>query len=179
MGPFPHLVIKPALPREVFDRLAREFPEDIAIGKGGHESERTCRYFARDALGEGKLSPLWQDFLRHHTSAAFFDEAVSLLLPALEAWYPERLDFISRAGTVPRGLGRGDIELETQFAVNLPCDETLRTPIWTTRASSTPSCFTSAVTTTAPAAVIWRSSKRRSRRSACTAAVRSARRTSS
>ena len=128
MAPFPHIVIEPALPAETFAQLARDYPEDWVVEKGGHESDFTCRYFTREALSEGRLPPLWADFVRYHTSDAFFREAVQLLMPALETWYPERLDFIRRARTVPRGMGAGDIELETQFVVNLPCAESVRSP---------------------------------------------------
>lgn len=128
MEPFPHMVIEPALPSELYAQLARDYPEQSVIRQGGHESEFVCRYPAPRALADQHLSPLWTSFLHYHTSLEFFREAVELVVPALEKWYPERLHFIRRASTVPRGMGKGDIELETQFVVNLPCEQSVRTP---------------------------------------------------
>ncbi len=128
LEPFPHMVIEPALPKELYDQLARDYPEEAVIRQGGHESEFNCRYLAPKALAEGELSPLWRSFLEYHISPAFFREATGLILPALEKCYPDRLDFIKGASTVPRGTGKADIDLETQFVVNLPCEESVRSP---------------------------------------------------
>ena len=128
MTPFPHMVIEPALPADLYAELARDYPEEAVIRQGGHESETNCRYFAAPALAGQDLTPLWREFLQYHTSPAFYREATELIMPALEAWYPDRLDFIRGARTVARDLGKGDIDLDTQFVINLPSEETVRSP---------------------------------------------------
>ena len=127
MEPFPHMVIEPALPPAIYGQLSEEYPEPLIVGRGGYKMQPACRYFAHDALGEGKISPLWTSFLRYHTSEAFFRQAADLLAPALERRYPHQLEFIRNAGTTPRNMGKSDIELECQFVVNLPCEQTVRT----------------------------------------------------
>ncbi len=128
MQPFPYLVIEPALPNPLYAELARQYPVAAVVGQGGHESETNCRYFGRPALTGTDLSPRWRSFFEHHVSSAFYREAVEVLMPALQRYYPERLDFIRRASTVLRHTGTADIDLETQFVVNLPSDDSVRSP---------------------------------------------------
>ncbi len=127
MEPFPHLVIEPALPGEVYEQLAVEYPESTVIEQGGHEHGFTCRYFGHQALGEKRISPLWASFVRYHASGEFFRKVVALLEPALERHYPRRLGFLQSATTTLREEGKADIELECQFVVNLPSRDTVRT----------------------------------------------------
>ncbi len=128
MEPFPYLLIEPALPEDLYAELARDYPEQAVVRQGGHESETNCRYFAAAALAGQDLSPIWRSFLEYHVSPAFYREATELIMPALEKWYPDRLDFIRRAHAVARDMGKGDIDLDTQFVINLPCDESVRSP---------------------------------------------------
>jgi len=80
------------------------------------------------ALAGQVLSPLWRSFLEHHVSPAFYREATELIVPALKEWHPDRLDFIRRARTVARDMGKGDIDLDSQFVINLPSEKTSRSP---------------------------------------------------
>jgi hypothetical protein len=127
MDPFPHLVIEPALPSAVYGELAEKFPESVVIERGVHETDVTCRYAGRRVLRDEDVTPIWQAFFRYHTSADFFREAVDLLEPGITRFYPERLAYLQNARTVPRKMGRAEIELECQFVVNLPAGKSVRT----------------------------------------------------
>lgn len=86
--PFPHVVVRPALPREVADRLLAEYPPIETVTAGAeYRSNQAFLYSAGDSLHDPALSPLWKDFVRLHASATFahqvFDLFDHLLPPAL------------------------------------------------------------------------------------------------
>ena len=126
LDPFPHAIIDPALPWDAYERLAAEYPEALVIEQERDEQGHTCRYRGARALREGRIPRLWESFVRQNTSTAFFRDLVALLEPALQRFYPERLPFLRSSTTALRQAGTADMDLECQFVVNLPSQETVR-----------------------------------------------------
>jgi hypothetical protein len=77
--PFPHVVIDGALEDELYARLAASFPSADAIVDGQPiENNAPYRMPAARLLGDARVDACWKEFVRYHTSRAFFVEAVSL-----------------------------------------------------------------------------------------------------
>lgn len=128
-APYPHLVITEALDPTIFEQLSNQFPDDGIILNGRPQKDTWFDYPACKVVEDERISPLWRDFFRHHTSKAFFDELVALAGPQLLALKPDletqagrRLEDFS-VGMRPGGRGDpladgADASMECQFYLN-------------------------------------------------------------
>jgi len=104
--PFPHVVIEDAL--DDYRELAEAFPGAELLRKGQIlASNEYSHMHADQILTDARVAPVWQRFVRDHTSAAFFAEVVALF--GLE--HLEQLDTSIRYAEPPR-----DVMMECQFA---------------------------------------------------------------
>src|SRR5438309_7903774 len=71
VDPFPHLVIRHALPDDVCDRLIAEYPPLDTITGGGDVAANTRFDLQAKAVREAGVSPLWQEFIERQTSNEF------------------------------------------------------------------------------------------------------------
>lgn len=87
--PFPHLVIKNALPDDVYERLASEFPSLNVIA--GDATPQDNKYYflpAAQAQANHSVSRLWKEFMAYHTSPAFLSEVVALFGNQIRTMHP-------------------------------------------------------------------------------------------
>ncbi|MBT2365929.1 hypothetical protein J7E88_11580 [Streptomyces sp. ISL-10] len=93
--PFPHIVVRNALPQELYDALAKSMPtgEYIAerIGKPITSNER-YNYMSELILGDGNMAQVWKDFVTYHSSPAFYAEFLDLFQEDLLANLPTAED---------------------------------------------------------------------------------------
>jgi hypothetical protein len=89
--PFPHIVIRNALPQELYDALAKSMPtaEYIGerIGKPITSNER-YNYMSEMVLGDPTMAQVWKDFVTYHSSPAFYEEFLDLFQEDLLANLP-------------------------------------------------------------------------------------------
>lgn len=80
VDPFPHILIEGAVDDSLCSRLIEELPsvDDLAAGEP-HGSNRHFMRTYKQARGAPYISPLWKDFLKIHTTQAFYDKVMSLL----------------------------------------------------------------------------------------------------
>src|SRR4051794_30673758 len=84
--PFPHLVLRGALPDDLYDRLQATFPrtdEMRRLNPGGKFSHE-----ARNILADARLDPIWRDFVAHQTSGVFYRQVVALLGDRIRRIHP-------------------------------------------------------------------------------------------
>src|SRR5437764_696501 len=74
VDPFPHLVIRHALPDDVCDRLIAEYPPLDTITGGGDVAANARFDLQARAVRDAGVSPLWQAFVERHTSNEFARE---------------------------------------------------------------------------------------------------------
>lgn len=67
----PHIVIHDALPQDIYDQLASEFPSDEIVMRG-MKYEPNTRYQI-SAKVSGLLTEVWKEFVSYHTSQGFFN----------------------------------------------------------------------------------------------------------
>lgn len=127
LDPFPHVVVREPVEPALCERLIGEFPlgEQVA---GGPEVAGNTRlsYGAHCVAEDGRIAPLWREFVAAHTTQEFLDRAMGLFEPHLEAWLP---GFARRFGK-PHELRAGtrhvdsfdtcDVMLDAQICVNTP-----------------------------------------------------------
>lgn len=124
--PFPHLVIPDALDPELYARLDAEFPSDELMLKGRPPGDNIKHFYGScEVLTDEKISPLWRNFFKYHTSNEFYQETISLfgndirrLHPKLEPRLKKKLPEL-RTG-VRRLDPDAEAILECQFGINSP-----------------------------------------------------------
>jgi len=131
--PFPHIVAEDCLPASLYAELARTYPTDQTIlrlsGKeaSAGQNERVD-LSAHEALRHPTaVSPDWLEFIRYHTSQAFFQELMTLLGPEFKTTYPlleeslgHPLDDATTGVRFDPELDRGEISLDCQIGINTP-----------------------------------------------------------
>jgi len=133
MRPFPHVVVRDALPADYYAKLAATYPslESIA-GTGELPSNTAYRLSTADVVASRTIDPLWREFFAYHSSPAFFAEflagwgdLVERLYPKIPAAFGKPLREFAPETRQP-GAHRedenykADITLDTQFAMNSP-----------------------------------------------------------
>ncbi|MEV6837034.1 hypothetical protein AB0N17_21410 [Streptomyces sp. NPDC051133] len=97
--PFPHIVIRNALPAQLYDALATSMPsaEYIGerIGKPITSNER-YNYMSEHILGDATTAQVWKDFVTYHASPAFYEEFLDLFQEDLLANLPDAEKGIGR-----------------------------------------------------------------------------------
>ena len=108
----------------IYAELEASFPEEQILDRvqqlvGGSP---TRRLKTPEALAWSDLPPIWEDFLRFHTSAEYFQAVVRLFEPQLSRCLgPSRLQRLLTGSVAPRRMG-GPSHLVTdcQFVLNDP-----------------------------------------------------------
>jgi hypothetical protein len=133
--PYPHLVINNCLPDEYYRKLSEEYPADDLILKlnqwrnehGGLQNERNDISAFKALENESVLSDLWIDFIRYHTSQAFYMEVLNLLGPEIKTTYPliehkigKKLEDCSIGIRFDPDRDDGEISLDCQVGINTP-----------------------------------------------------------
>jgi len=77
--PYPHVVIKNALPWDLYERLEAEFPEDDVLSTDPFDNGICYRLKADKLLSH--QSQTWREFAEYHTSAQWFNEVNELFAP--------------------------------------------------------------------------------------------------
>ena len=91
--PFPHVIIRRAMPERWAARLIAEFPPDPIVQAGSAErssgsNQRFSMYAA--AIAESRdISPLWKRFIEEQSSPRFVRHAFRIFGPAIGQHYPD------------------------------------------------------------------------------------------
>ncbi|HWT00783.1 MAG TPA: hypothetical protein VN256_11095 [Pyrinomonadaceae bacterium] len=123
--PFPHLIVESPLPEDLYLRLASAYPTlEVITGGAEFHSNQRFSLSASQSLGDERISPLWREFVRLHTSAAFFAQVVELFGEHIRSVYPSLEKNIGALGGLSTGVRRPDINpsadalLDAQICVN-------------------------------------------------------------
>ena len=117
--PYPHVIIKNALPKDLYDSLAKNFPveqmkQELPLIEG-----HTHRYLANDVLNKKTIdvSKEWQEFFQIHTSQQYYDKVLELFKEDMP--YGEK---VTNKKVMIRGVDEknGDMVTDTQFVVHNP-----------------------------------------------------------
>ena len=121
--PFPHLVIRDALPAELAGALTQGFPTELFDASANNErSNIDCS----NAIQRNDISEHWVNFVRYHTSQAFLDEFLAVFGPHISALYPdlypstEELKKLKAGMRKVDGFGQCDVIVDAQISVNSP-----------------------------------------------------------
>jgi hypothetical protein len=98
--PFPHVVVRNALPQDLYDALAKSMPtaEYIGekIGKPITSNER-YNYMSEMVLADPTMPQVWKDFVTYHSSPEFYGQFLDLFQEDLLANLPAAEEKIGRS----------------------------------------------------------------------------------
>ncbi|MBK7477467.1 MAG: hypothetical protein IPI11_16240 [Haliscomenobacter sp.] len=118
LEPFPHLVIKEALPISYYKALYNEFPnKDLYVDENNIGSNKYFWFKSIDLLNEPSIPKIWRNFARVHTSNAFFQKIVLLFGNTIKLAYPHVFNqkSLNEIRTSVRGSNlSSDLELDCQ-----------------------------------------------------------------
>lgn len=129
LDPYPHLVIRNALDPEIFEQLARDFPEDELVVNGREVKDTWYDYPACQVKSDQRIAPLWRDFFAYHVSPDFYRELTGLFGDAIRKNHPQIEAKMGKplsqaiVGMRPGGKGDplapgADVSMECQFYTN-------------------------------------------------------------
>lgn len=133
LHPFPHLVLRDALPADYYERLARVYPPTELIA-GQDELKNNFLYLksAFEVIEDSSVDPLWREFFSYHCSTDFYHEVLKLwgdiitqIYPDPEATFGKPFDAFTTGVRQPGASEnqenrKEDIQLDCQFGVNSP-----------------------------------------------------------
>jgi hypothetical protein len=76
-APFPHIVIRDALPQNLYDALAKSMPTAEYIGERIGKpttSNKSYNYVPEMILAGGTMTQAWKEFVPYHFSPVFYEE---------------------------------------------------------------------------------------------------------
>jgi hypothetical protein len=88
--PFPHIVIKNAIPEELADELIRQYPPLNVLTKGKvFGSNKRFNYSIKDIHESGGVPDIWREFIEAQTSHEFVQRFFSLFGEHIEKTFPD------------------------------------------------------------------------------------------
>jgi hypothetical protein len=127
LDPFPHIVIKDALNRDLYSALASGFPSLDLLGVDSRVPSNTrCHSDARQVLNNDRFASVWQEFVKTHTSSEFYKTFIRLFRNHILASNPELEKSLGPLEDLTVGTRRidshpqVDVLLDALIAVNTP-----------------------------------------------------------
>lgn len=127
LTPFPYIYIENALPQDLYDQLASEYPESIL--NGSTTGFKDFRYYQHE-FTDKHITSLWKEFVDFHTSKEYKNQVIRALEPGMRKYYPEitdkylDIDVSLRHEEKPKKTA----SLEVQFVMNSYDTNKIRTP---------------------------------------------------
>lgn len=141
MEPYPHIIIRNALPSALADKLLAEFPPlDLFPAKlktddsttAEEESNRRLDLTAQLVDESTGISPTWKSVIARHSSPEFLADFVRVFGNAIERYYPQFFERNSPLENMSVGLMSRDENTDAEFLMNASIG--VNTPV-TTKAS--------------------------------------------
>jgi len=86
--PYPHIIIRNALPAELCDRLIAEYPDFDTLGVDPGRNNVRWSYPACKVSNNAAISDTWRELIEYHVSPAFFNEFLDLFASYIVDLFP-------------------------------------------------------------------------------------------
>ena len=124
LEPFPHIVIKNALPERIYNKLYNEFPRIEYFNEGGMQFGNNYPIFKNcsELLNDHRVSDIWKEFVHYQSSPEFFEQCVTIFKSQIEKYYSDKIDFntLNKDNCCKRNEGTNDWILDSQIRINTP-----------------------------------------------------------
>lgn len=116
--PFPHIVIKKALPDELVEALIEEYPSLEVMDVDPSESNTRWSYPAEFVAGSPAISETWKQVIAYHASPAFFRELIDVFGADVLRAYPQRFQSLEQLSGGKVGIRERDSFADHDFLLD-------------------------------------------------------------
>ncbi|RUW62276.1 hypothetical protein [Mesorhizobium sp. M7A.F.Ca.US.008.03.1.1] len=124
--PFPHIILRDALPENLYQKLADTFPTPETLGVDTRNNNTRWDYEAHRVRSNEAVPQVWRDFIAYHASQAFFDEIADLFYDDVHRQYPDYYPTYEQLKSLKAGVrfsdtyGTHDILMDAMLSGNTP-----------------------------------------------------------
>jgi hypothetical protein len=121
LEPYPHFVIDNALPQDIYEKLEKDWPKEQLLSTEPFDQGICYRLKADEMLKPKKVSNLWKEFTKYHTSMEFYKQMTKV--------FGDLVPHIEDLTLSPRGwdTGHDKIGTDCQTVMHKPIDYSSRT----------------------------------------------------
>jgi hypothetical protein len=121
LEPYPHFVIDNALPQDIYEQLEKEWPKEQLLSTEPFDQGICYRLKADEMLKPKKVSNLWKEFTKYHTSMEFYKQMTKV--------FGDLVPHMEDLTLSPRGwdTGHDKIGTDCQTVMHKPIDYSSRT----------------------------------------------------
>lgn len=76
--PFPHIIIKDALPNKIYEELLKNYPSPLDLNVNNLFNNKRYSYPSALVENNNKIHKCWKDFINYHTSRNFYNEVIKV-----------------------------------------------------------------------------------------------------
>jgi hypothetical protein len=88
--PYPHVIIRQALPDDIYKDIENSFPDLSSLYQGDPEfGSKSFTAFGNDILERDDISDTWRSFLDYHMTKPFFDDFVRVFGDHINSSFPD------------------------------------------------------------------------------------------
>jgi hypothetical protein len=126
--PYPHIVMRDAVPEALCRALIDSYPAPAVVGAGPGSNQRWSMP-TFEAVQSPDVAAVWKDFSRYHASAEFFGEVVDVFGAEIVRLYPQFFPDEQTLRRLRLGVRKRDrfddrdLLLDAQIAGNTPVTE--------------------------------------------------------
>ncbi|MER8415403.1 MULTISPECIES: hypothetical protein [unclassified Mesorhizobium] len=102
--PFPHIILRDALPLDLYQELADTFPAPEALEIDTRRNNTRWDYEAHRIRSNEAVPQIWRDFIAYHVSQAFFAEIAELFYDDIHKLYPDYYPNYERLKNMKAGI---------------------------------------------------------------------------
>jgi hypothetical protein len=127
--PFPHLVIRDALPDAICEALIARYPRLGALAIDGNANNTRWSVTAWEAQRNTEIAEIWRDLVAYHASRAFYDELIDVFGAHVTRLYPHVFADVAALRNQRVGLRERDsfdtaeVLLDAQISGNTAVDD--------------------------------------------------------
>jgi len=126
VSPYPHVIIREALPAALCQQLIAEYPALDVLGVDGTRNNVRWSYPEKQVRENPAISGAWRDLIAHHASRAFYDEFLDTFAASIVQLYPGLYPDEQALRDLRAGIreiddfDHADILLDAQISGNTP-----------------------------------------------------------
>lgn len=130
MDPYPHVILKNVISKEMMDELLKTFPPIEVITKTKeYGSNKRYDYTINDIRKDQNISPIWKDFIEAQADKHFLDDFIRIFTPAIQKYYP---GLITKYGSLDKMVigtryvdshDKVDLLADAHISINTPVTE--------------------------------------------------------
>jgi len=135
LEPSPHVIIRNCLDKKLYNQLARTFPKDkefeyiikeIIPNAFNYENKRLSLYAYLTLNKKNRISKVWLEFIKFHTSKEFLKEFISIFEPYIYRYYPalkkkfKNIEDLNEQIRDSKNNIESDLDMDFQICVNTP-----------------------------------------------------------